>query len=199
MSLIRTLGAGALLMGLAAPFAGSPYLSGQTGLDAESLARLIASGEDHITALELAAWIRDRKPGLRVIDVREPDAFAAYAIPTAESIPIHRLPRAAFSKDDTIVLYSEGGAHAGQAWVLLRAAGLSNVFFISGGLADWHGDVMEPVLPADASEDQKQTFEATAELSRYFGGEPQIGPPRGDATAEAPLEQARPVVRRRGC
>jgi rhodanese-related sulfurtransferase len=199
MSLTRTLGAGALLLGLAAPFAGSPYLSGQTGLDAEKLARLIASGEDHVTALELAAWIRDRKPGLRVIDVREPDAFAAYAIPTAENIPIHRLPRAAFSKSDTIVLYSEGGAHAGQAWVLLRASGLSNVFFISGGLADWHEDVMEPLLPIDASDERKKAFEATAELSRYFGGEPQVGPPRGDETAEAPPERARPVVRRRGC
>jgi rhodanese-related sulfurtransferase len=199
MSLTRTLGAGALLLGLAAPFAGSPYLSGQTGLDAESLARLIASGEDHVTALELAAWIRDRKPGLRVIDVREPDAFAAYSIPTAENIPIHRLPRAAFSKNDTVVLYSEGGAHAGQAWVLLRASGLSNVFFISGGLADWHEDVMEPSLPADASEDQKEAFEATAELSRYFGGEPQIGAPLGEAAADAQHEPARRVVRRRGC
>lgn len=198
MSITRTLGAGALLLGIAAPFAGSPYLSGQPGLDAERLASLIASGEDHITALELAAWIRDRKPGLRVIDVREPAEFAAYSIPTAENIPIHRLPRAAFSKNDIVVLYSEGGAHAGQAWVLLRAAGLSNVYFISGGLADWHDDVMEPVIPSDAGKDQQQAFEATAELSRYFGGEPQIGEPRGEAAPDAPRETRR-VVRRRGC
>lgn len=199
MSLTRSLGAGALLLGLAAPFAGNPYLPAQGGIDVEGLARVIASGEDHVTALELAQWIRDRKPNLRIIDVRGPDAFAAYSIPTAENIPIDRLARSSFAKDDIVVLYSEGGAHAGQAWVLLRAMGLANVFFIAGGMVDWHEEVMEPKLAADASDEQKRAFEATAELSRYFGGEPQLGPARGQATAEPPMEKARVVMRRRGC
>lgn len=198
MSATRTLGAGALLLGLAAPFAGSPYLPAQGGIDVEGLARVIASGGDHVTAGELAGWIRDRKPNLRVIDVRGPDAFAAYSIPTAENLPIDRLARAAFSKDDILVLYSEGGAHAGQAWVLLRALGLTNVFFIAGGMVDWHEEVMAPELPADASEEEKRAFDARADLSRYFGGEPQLGPPRGEASTDAAPERAR-VVRRRGC
>lgn len=198
-SVTRTLGAGALLLGLAAPFAGSPYLPAQGGVDVEGLARVIASGEDHVSALELARWIRDRKPRLRVIDVRGPDAFAAYSIPTAENIPIDRLARAAFAKDEIVVLYSEGGAHAGQAWVLLRAMGLTNVFFIAGGMVDWHEEVMAPTLAADASEEQTRVFEATAELSRYFGGEPQVGPALGQAAAEPRETRARIVVRRRGC
>ena len=199
MSAARTLGAGALLLGLAAPFAGSPYLPAQGGIDVDGLARVIASGDDHVTASELAGWIRDRKPKLRVIDVRGPDAFADYSIPTAENIPIDRLARAAFSKDQTIVLYSEGGAHAGQAWVLLRALGLTNVFFIAGGMVDWHEEIMAPELPADASEEERRAFETRAELSRYFGGEPEIGPARGEASAGPEPARARVVVRRRGC
>jgi rhodanese-related sulfurtransferase len=199
MSTVRSLGAGALLLGLAAPFAGSPYLPAQGGIDVDGLARVIAAGEDHVTASELAAWIRDRKPNLRVIDVRDADAFEAYSIPTAENIPIDRLAHVSFSKEDTIVLYSEGGAHAGQAWVLLRALGLARVYFIAGGMVDWHEEIMAPELAADASEEQKRAFEAQADLSRYFGGEPQIGPARGEALGRPVAEQPRTVARRRGC
>lgn len=200
MTLARNLGAGALVLGLAAPFAGSPYQATPSHLDIDQIARLIATGEDHIEPLQLAAWIRDRKPGLRVIDVRSPAEFAEYAIPTAENIPVDQLSRTTFKPTETVVLYSEGGAHAGQAWVMLKAMGVANVTFISGGLVDWYVDVMTPTLAPDASPDQAQAFEATAELSRYFGGEPSIGT---SATPTAPPRATPPPriadVRRRGC
>ena len=60
--------------------------------------------------------------------------------------------------------------------------------------------VMTPTLAPDASPDQAQAFEATAELSRYFGGEPSIGT---SATPTAPPRATPPPriadVRRRGC
>lgn len=200
MTLARNLGAGALVLGLAAPFAGSPYKATPTQLDIDHIARLIASGEDHTDPLQLAAWIRDRKPGLRVIDVRGPTEFADYAIPTAENIPVDQLSRTPFADSETIVLYSEGGAHAGQAWVMLKAMGVSNVTFISGGLVDWYVDVMTPALPVNATPEQTQAFEATAELSRYFGGEPQLG---ATTTSAAPPRATPPPriadIRRRGC
>jgi hypothetical protein len=37
-----------------------------------------------ITAVELAEWIRDRKPNLRVIDLRPEAAFDEYHLPRAE-------------------------------------------------------------------------------------------------------------------
>lgn len=200
MTLARNLGAGALVLGLAAPFAGSPYQAAHGQLDIDQIARLIASGEDHVEPLQLAAWIRDRKPGLRVIDVRSAAEFADYAIPTAENIPVEQLAHTAFQPSETVVLYSEGGAHAGQAWVLLKAMGVANVVFIAGGLVDWYVDVMTPSLAANASPAEAQAFEETAELSRYFGGEPQIG---STTTTSAPPRVAPPPriadVRRRGC
>lgn len=200
MTIARNLGAGALALGLAAPFAGSPYQATPAHFDIDQIARLIASGEDHVAPLQLAAWIRERKPGLRVIDVRTPAEFAEYAIPTAENIPVDQLARTAFASTETVVLYSEGGAHAGQAWVMLKAMGVANVTFISGGLVDWYVDVMSPTLAPDASPAETQAFEATADLSRYFGGEPTIGTA---ATETAPPRATPPPriadVRRRGC
>lgn len=202
MDLTRRLGAGALVLGLAAPFAGSPFRSDRGHLDIDAAAR--ADGGDHVSARQLAAWIRDRKPGLRVIDVRSPSAFADYAIPGAENVPIDTLGKASFAKSDTVVLYSEEGAHAARAWVLLHALGVTGAVFIPGGLADWRDEVMAPVLAADASSEARRRFETDAELSRYFGGTPRILSP-GEAAAAREAHAAQTpaaslaAVRRRGC
>lgn len=188
------LGFGALGLGLAAAAAGTPYRHRAGRIDLARAVQAIDIGDDHVTALELAAWIRDRKPGLRVIDVRPADAFAADAIPTAEHMPLETLIRTAFKPDEVVVLYSEEGAHGGQAWVLLRALGVFNAFFIAGGLADWRDEVLSPVLSPGATPEQKAAFDRTADLSRYFGGQPSVG----DPACPAPLPAAGPS-RRRGC
>ncbi len=181
MTFNRRLGLGALACGLAAALAGSPYRPRRAGLDVAETARAIMEGRDHIKAIELAAWIRDRKPGLRVIDVRPAGQFATSAIPTAENLPLDALLSTRFSPHESIVLYSEGGAHAGQAWTLLRAMGVLNAWFIAGGLADWHDEVLAPGANS-----------AVAELTRYFGGMPTVG--------DGAVDAARPVrPRRRGC
>jgi rhodanese-related sulfurtransferase len=199
MNLNRRLGVSALLCGLAAPLAGSPYRRVRGQLDVERTARLIIDGEDHVSALQLAGWIRARKPGLRVIDVRAPEQFREFALPMAENLPLDVLLRTEFAPTDVLVLYSEGGAHAGQAWALLRALGVNNAWFIAGGLVDWHEEVLFPVLPRDATPQAAAAFEKTAQLSRYFGGTPSIGEavvPTGRASA-APARVT--PMRRRGC
>ena len=204
MTISRRLAWGALALGLAAPLAGSPFRSARGRINIEETARLIADGEDHVAPLDLAAWIRDRKPGLRVIDLRSPAEFSGYAIPTAANLPIATLARASFAAHETVALYSEGGAHAGQAWVLLKALGVAKVLFISGGLVDWYVEVMTPRLPANASPEERHAFEAKAELSRYFGGEPQTGSAAPAGAALCPPSGQRPPprladIRRRGC
>jgi rhodanese-related sulfurtransferase len=199
MNVNRRLGAGALVLGVAALFAGSPYRRGGK-IDVDQLAREIAEGRDHVSARQLGEWIRARKAGLKVIDVRSPAEFAAYSIPGAENVPIEQLSRARFGKADQIVLYSEGGAHAAQAWALLRAMGQADVRFIPGGLADWRDEVIAPVLPAGATPEQTNAFEEIADLSRYFDGTPEIGVPGAPApaaTSNAASQLA--AIRRRGC
>jgi rhodanese-related sulfurtransferase len=191
----RLLAYAALGLGALAPWAGSPYTARAGVIDVRALAAAVGREEDHVTALELAQWIRDRKAGLRVIDVRSAEEFDAYHLPTAENILVDALVGTSFDPTDTLVLYSEGGAHAAQAWVFLRALGYSRVFCLRGGVDDWLDDVMNPTLADDAPAQAKADFARVVELSRYFGGVPRAGvptPPRAKATATA-------QARRRGC
>ena len=167
-------------------------------MDAVALAREIEREDDHVTALELAAWIRANKPGLHVIDVRTDSEFADYHIPSAEHVPLHELATMTPKAGETLVLYSEGGAHAAQGWVLLRAAGHQHAYFLRGGLLDWMDDVMSPEVSGDSAA-------IVASLSRYFGGVPRAGergavPARATiATRAQPPRDAVERVRRRGC
>ncbi len=183
------LAAAALLLAAGALLAGEPYRGSHARVDVAELARAVEREEDHVDALELARWIRRGEPGLRVVDVRPPGEFAAYHLPGAESVPLGGLQRAGFRPDETVVLYSEGGAHAAQAWVLLRAMGIRRVFFLRGGLREWLDEVMEPRVAEDASPARRAAFRETAELSRYFGGTPRVVAP---GEADAPRDAAVP-------
>ena len=171
----------AALLAIGAAFAGSPEPHAGSRESIRTLADEIEHESDHVTALELAEWIRQRRPDLRVIDVRADSEYSAYHIPTAERIPLATLATMSFDPRSTVVLYSEGGAHAAQGWVLLRTAGVRNVFFLRGGILDWLDDVMNPA--------------ASSDLTRYFGGSARANavPLPGGAT------QVVARMRRRSC
>jgi rhodanese-related sulfurtransferase len=194
--------------GLMAVFAGSPYLARRGQIDVDALASAVAHEEDHVTAVELAHWIRERRPGLRVVDLQSDADFVAYHIPGAEHIPLQSLARAPFRTTDTLVLYSAGGAHAAQGWVFLQALGYRQVYFLRGGVREWLDEVMSPTLQANASPDAVAAFQRIASLSRYFGGVPRIGdrqneraaPESREATLPPPAQHATAAeIRRRGC
>jgi rhodanese-related sulfurtransferase len=168
-------------------------------IDVAALAGEIEHETDHVTARELAAWIRGATPGLRVLDVRSLSEFAAYHIPSAEHVALSDIAKLSPKSGETLVLYSEGGAHAAQAWVLLRASGHQRVYFLRGGLLDWMDDVMSPIVSGDSAA-------SVAALSRYFGGVPRAAGdeavPLRNATAASPRDSridAVARVRRRGC
>jgi rhodanese-related sulfurtransferase len=205
----------AIVLALGASLAGSPYAERHASLDVALMARTVAQEDDHVTAVELARWIRERRPGLRVIDVRSAEEFDAYHLPTAERIPLDSIVRTPFTAGETIVLYSEGGTHAAQAWVFLRALGYRRVYFLRGGAYEWLQDVMNPTISENASAAERAEFAKVAALSRYFGGQPRVGiapageeiplpAPRdsgggattGDGSATAEMVRK---IRRRGC
>ncbi|MDB4892673.1 MAG: Rhodanese-like protein [Gemmatimonadetes bacterium] len=194
----RILAAVAVLLAVSAAFVGTSSRSTTGSVDVASLAQQIEREDDHVTALELAQWIKDRKPGLRVLDIRADSEFEAYHIPSAERVPLTEIAKMTPKGDQTLVLYSEGGAHAAQGWVLLRSIGFTNVYFLRGGLLDWMEDIVNPMLPevsGNAKTDSART--AHAALSRYFGGVPRLGAVPLPAPTSAAQAVAR--VRRRGC
>ena len=100
----------------------------------DRLAKTIAREEDHVTRGELDQWIKGQKR-LRLVDVRTKEEFAKSHALNAESIPIDQIASAAFDSADTIVLLSEGGAHAAQAWVILEMRGFRGVYFLRDGIS----------------------------------------------------------------
>lgn len=182
-SLHRVLAGTAAVAGLLAALAGSPFSAPPPGsIDIRRIAKEVIQEKDHVTALELARWIKDRKAGLRVVDLRSPAEFDDYHVPSAMQLSLEELVAKRFTSNETVVLISEGGAHAAQGWVLLRASGVEYVYFLRGGLGEWVDEVMSP---AGASPE-------VAALSRYFGGVPRKGM---TAAPSAGIE----ALKRRGC
>lgn len=188
----RWLAASAVALAVAAPFAGSPFRSARGMIDVDELSRIVAHEEDHVTALELAQWIKDRR-GVRILDLRPSPQYDSLHIPGAEHAAIDSLTGLGLHAADTVVLYSEAGAHAAQAWVFLRALGFRRVYFLRGGMYEWIDQILSPTLAVGASDAERLAFARAVPLSRYFGGLPRSGVAR--------VEQAKTVaqIRRRGC
>jgi rhodanese-related sulfurtransferase len=135
----RMLAVSALVLGATALAIGNPVRSGRSAehiSDATRLAQQIEREEDHVTARELATWIQERR-ALHILDFRTRREFDESHLPGARHSTIEAAMATHFQASDTIVLYSAGGAHAAQAWVLLRAAGHERVYFLKGGLQEW--------------------------------------------------------------
>jgi len=177
--------------------------------NAVELAAEIEAGLDHISALELAEKIIARQQGLEILDLRARAEYEQFHIPGARHATLRDLTREPLARDSSIVLYSEGGAHSAQAWVLMRMRGYRDVFILREGIYEWISRVHEPRLATDATAAEQAEFARAAELSRFFGGLPLSGVPRNEVpvgywtgstgTQATPLRETVAKIRRRGC
>lgn len=80
---------------------------------------------------------------MRIIDVREPQEYAAGHIPGAELIPLEQIPNAIYSLDRTqeVVFVCRSGARSQRVCEFLSAKGFSNVANLKGGMLQWPGRV----------------------------------------------------------
>ena len=177
-NLHRALAIVALLGGVFAAFSGTPYRA------------------QPVAALELAQWIHDHKPRLRIVDVRGAAEFADYHLPRSE-----RGTKLVASKPgETLVIIDDARTTSGighrpieivRSWFTAKHGQRTtineqrtaiseqrgrDIYYLRGGVGEWLADVMSPTQPS--------------ELTRYFGGQPRAGwgaPP------------AVHTIRRRGC
>jgi rhodanese-related sulfurtransferase len=185
LTLNQKLAAVALLAGAVALFS-QPHRGPFVKLDTRELASIVEQTVDHVTPSELGAWIIEGRSDYRLLDLRSEGEFAEYHIPTAENVPISALPDYPLLPNEKVILYSEGGIHAAQAWFLLRAHGLTTVYTVLGGLDAWQDEVLFPVMPAGADPQQRARFERSAAVARFFGGQPRTASTAQDDTAESP-------------
>jgi uncharacterized membrane protein YedE/YeeE len=85
-------------------FAGSPYMT------------------RYVDPLQLASWIKDRKPGLEIVDTRSPQEFATVHVPGSQNVKSE--PR------DAIVVRADGG-----------------VYLLRGGIDGWVNNVLKAPRP----------------------------------------------------
>ena len=184
-------------------------------LNPTELATEIDNERDHISALDLGDRIMRAEPSLYIFDLRTSAEFQQFHIPSARQTSIEALMHLQLPREATVVVYSEGGAHAAQAWVLLRMRGIRNVLFLREGIYEWVSRVFEPRLATDATTQERAEFEHAAALSRFLGGSPQANVPRAEVPAgywtgagmdngqSVPNQSTTPnrtvKIRRRGC
>jgi rhodanese-related sulfurtransferase len=167
----RALAIVAVAGGALAVVAGNPMRPTPGTVDVTELARIVEHEEDHVTATELAKWIRDNKPGLRVLDIRSDSEFTEFHIPGAARVPLSEIARMPLDSAATYVMYSQGGTHAAQGWFLLRARGARSSFFLRGGLYEWLEQVMNPRVSSNTPQAVRDSIRA---LTLWFGGKMQV-------------------------
>jgi rhodanese-related sulfurtransferase len=203
----RGLAIAADVVGALAVIAGSPTRATRGSVNVSELARVVELEEDHVTAVELAKWIRDDRPGLRILDIRSDSEFTEFHIPSATRVSLGEIARLPLDSAATYVLYSEGGTHAAQGWFLLRARGARSSFFLRGGLYEWLEQVMNPRVPSSMPQAQRDSIRA---LTMWFGGKMEVVDSASvnatrsvldDALSapRAPAARESRKIRRRGC
>ena len=193
LSLNQKLGALALALGALAVFAN--VTPGHTvTLDAKELLTGVERQEDHVTPAELAAWIVEGRTDYRLVDVRDEKAFAEYHIPTAENVPLATVTDGSLGRTEKIVLYGDGGIHAAQAWMVLKGKGYTRVYTLLEGLDAWKDEVLFPVMPQSPTPEQQARFERSAQVAKFFGGQPRAAAAPGSEPVALPTQAAMPQV-----
>ncbi len=163
----------------------------QTKIESLKIAELIESENDHFTVQELADSLMRKKQNLRIFDLRSPKEYPDYHIPNSENISINDLIKTKFTKKETIILYSEGGIHAAQIWILLKEKGL-DVYSLKGGLDAWKNEILFPEIPENPSSEEKLVVSKAKRVSFFFGGKPVVNPNKQISKSPLEKESAKP-------
>ena len=170
MTLNKILASIALILALLAAFIGIPRRDDR---NLDEIGLLIETEKDHITPLELAELIHSGNK-IRLIDLRDSVSYIQQHIFNSEKMAVLQLLNDGIKRNENVVLYSEGGIHASQAWILLKMKHYDSVHTLLGGFIGWKEEILYPELKAAATEAGKKNFERRKTLSLFFGGEPMV-------------------------
>ena len=99
---------------------------------------------EQITAVELNEWLMDpARPAPLLLDVREPDEYAAYRIEGSMLIPMRAIPARLheFDRRAEEVMICRSGVRSYHAGMFLKQNGFERVYNLAGGVIAWSRDV----------------------------------------------------------
>ena len=103
-----------------------------------------------ISVQETDRLLAEKRPGLRLIDVRDPEEFAFCKLPDAELISLQVLPSEVDDrlpdKSAEIVLYCHHGMRSMRAAEHLRQLGYAKAQSMAGGIDEWSTEI-DPTVP----------------------------------------------------
>ncbi|MFH0882243.1 MAG: rhodanese-like domain-containing protein [bacterium] len=166
----------------------------------EDWGRIVASHSDQISPIELGEWIVEKRPGMRIIDVRDAANFTRYAIDGSENIPLAELLTKAgiarLSPKGPHILVSRDGVEAAQAWVVLRGMGYE-AYILDGGLEGWVSQVLE----GKDVQDPDLAAKVYALKEKFLGNGASVGsaPPPPSPVAVTPVVPTTKKKKSGGC
>lgn len=177
------------LMFVAVVLAVAGTMSHGTGagpVDSAAIMQGIIEEKDHVTPVELAHWIIEKKQDYQLIDLRQPWQFDDYHIPTAINVPLGQFFQEAnlkqLARSKKIVVYGLGAGHAAETQLLLQMKGY-NAYSVREGISAWWDQVVTPTSLRSDSADPAG-YQQAKQLREFFFG----------STSSQPKSNAVPAV-----
>ena len=164
--------------------------------DFNALAQTIADEKDHVTPVELAHWIMEKRTDYQLIDIRQPWQFDDYHIPTAGNIPFREFFQESnlkkLERGKKIVVYGLGAGHAAETQLLLSMKGY-NAYSLREGISAWWELVITPTSLRSESA-SPEGYQQARQIREYFMGSGAPKTPGGESSAPlvAPAQGAAP-------
>lgn len=183
-----------LILGLVALFLGDPYDNTFAKVNVKELSVEAIRDSEIINVKELADWIIEGRVDYRLVDLRDEEAYNEYFIPTAVNIPVSKIMDAGLMRNQKILLYSEDNIKAAQGWFILKANNYKSVYILDGGIDSWKNEILFPKISENASPEAKAEFDKIVEVSKFFGGSPQVGETEGEKEIKMPKIEMPAVI-----
>ena len=173
----KRIGILAILLGIFAAFIGEPVKKTKATVNLKEISTLTVDDIAKINVFKLADDIIKSRYDYRLVDLRKPEEYKKYNIPSSENIPIENLLNSDLERNEKIVLYSDNDITSTQGWFILKAEKYNGVSVLKGGLQSWKNQILFPkcTCGTNPSTEQKHHHAKLAELSKYFGGKMRSG------------------------
>jgi len=165
----------AMFLGIIAIFLGDPYNRAEARVNLKEIALLSPAQIDKVSVYDMADWIIKGNADYRLLDLRGMDAYKKYNIPTSEPAEPTDILDGDYMRNEKLILYADDNLVEAKTWFILKAQHFKSVYILDGGLKAWRENILFPSLPAQATPEQKAQFAKIAQVSKFFGGQPQNG------------------------